>query len=76
MFVREAMSRKWHFLWLIQEFVLDSQIPYCEVVPVGQQLEFRFKMKLHFMANLWSSGGSKVVTWPPLWVVCEFRWNS
>lgn len=36
MFIREAISRRWNFLRLIQEFVLDSQVTYHKVVPIGQ----------------------------------------
>lgn len=41
---------------------------------LGQDLVFKFKMKLHFMLNQWSSGGSKTVAWPRLEIVYEFHW--
>lgn len=41
---------------------------------LGQDLVFKFKMKLHFVMSQWSSGGSKIVAWPRLEIVHEFHW--
>lgn len=68
--MREAMSRKWCFWRPIQEFALDPQVSYCEVVPIGQSpgAQVRNEAALHRDSGVRGRNGSRPLASTPDWL--------